>query len=74
MGVFEGTHHADQSQTTKASAKVIAEGPGYYRVVVQAEPLAPGEPTAQFEIYTATASATAMSGWSNLRTAPLECI
>jgi len=51
MGVYEGTYHADQWQTTKASAKVIAEGPGYYRVVVQAESLAPGEPTAQFEIY-----------------------
>jgi len=25
MGVYEGTYHADQSQTTKASAKVIAE-------------------------------------------------
>ena len=51
MGEYAGTYHADQSQTTKATAKVIAEGPGYYRVVVQAEPLTPGEPTAQFEIY-----------------------
>ena len=51
MGEYEGTCHADQSQTTKATAKVIAEGPDYYRVVVMAEPLAPGEPTAQFEIY-----------------------
>ena len=51
MGAYEGTYQADQSQTTKATAKVIAEGPGYYRVVLQAEPLAPGEPTAQFEIY-----------------------
>jgi hypothetical protein len=51
MGAYEGTYQADQSQTTKAMAKVIAEGPGYYRVVIQAEPLAPGEPTAQFEIY-----------------------
>jgi hypothetical protein len=51
MGEYEGTYHADRSQTTKATAKVIAEGPGYYRVVLQAEPLAPGEPTAQFEVY-----------------------
>src|ERR1039458_1834628 len=51
MGAYEGTYQADQSQTTKATAKVIAEGPGYYRVVVQAEPLAPGEPIAKFEIY-----------------------
>jgi hypothetical protein len=51
LGEYEGTFQADQSQTTKATAKVIPEGPGYYRVVVQAEPLSPGEPTAQFEIY-----------------------
>jgi len=51
MGEYEGTYHADQSQTTKATAKVIAEGPNYYRVVVMAEPLVPGQPTAQFEIY-----------------------
>jgi len=51
MGEYEGTFHADRSQKTKATAKVIAEGPGYYRVVLQAEPLVPGEPTAQFEIY-----------------------
>jgi len=51
MGEYDGTYHADQSQTTKASAKVIAEGPGYYRVVIQAEPLVAGDPTAQFEIY-----------------------
>lgn len=51
MGEYEGTFHADRSQNTRATAKVIAEGPGYYRVVLQAEPLMPGEPTAQFEIY-----------------------
>jgi hypothetical protein len=51
MGEYEGTYRADASQTTKATAKVIAEGPGYYRVVLQAEPLVPGAPTAQFEIY-----------------------
>ena len=51
MGLYEGTYRADRSQTTKAIASVIAEGPGYYRVVVQAEPLAPAAPTAQFEIY-----------------------
>jgi hypothetical protein len=51
MGEYEGTFQADQSQTTKATAKVIAEGPSYYRVVIQAEPLTPGEPTTQFEIY-----------------------
>lgn len=51
MGEYEGTCHADRSQKTKATAKVIAEGPSYYRVVLQAEPLVPGEPTAQFEIY-----------------------
>lgn len=51
MGEYEGTYRADDSQTTKATAKVIAEGPGYYRVVLQAEPLASGEPAAQFEIY-----------------------
>ena len=51
MGEYEGSYKADRSQTTKATAKVIAEGPGYYRVVLQAEPLTPGEPTAQFEIY-----------------------
>lgn len=51
IGNYEGTFKADLSQTTKATAKVIAEGPAYYRVVVQAEPLTSGEPTAQFEIY-----------------------
>ncbi len=51
MGEYEGTYRADESQTTKATARVIAEGPGYYRVVVQAQPLKAGEPTAQFEIY-----------------------
>ena len=51
IGDYEGTYQADQSQTTKATAKVIAEGPGYYRVVLQAAPLTPGEPAAQFEIY-----------------------
>jgi hypothetical protein len=51
MGEYEGTYHADRSHTTKATAKVIAEGPAYYRVVLQAEPLVPGAPTAQFEIY-----------------------
>ncbi len=40
MGEYEGTFHADRSQKTRATAKVIAEGPGYYRVVLQAEPLA----------------------------------
>jgi hypothetical protein len=51
IGEYEGTYKADESQSTKATAKVIAEGPAYYRVVLQAEPLATGEPTAQFEIY-----------------------
>jgi hypothetical protein len=51
LGEYEGTFQADQSQTTKAVAKVIAEGPGYYRVVLQAEPLSPGDHAAQFEIY-----------------------
>jgi hypothetical protein len=51
MGEYEGTFHADRSQKTRATAKVIAEGPGYYRVVLQAEPLVPGEPIAPFEIY-----------------------
>ncbi len=51
MGEYEGTYQADRTHFTKAEAKVIAEGPGYYRVVLQAEPLAPGAPTAQFEIY-----------------------
>ena len=51
MGEYEGTYKADRTQTTKATAKVIAEGPGYYRVVLQAEPLTRGEPTAQFEVY-----------------------
>jgi hypothetical protein len=51
MGEYEGTYRADRSQTTKATAKVIAEGPGYYRVVLQAEPLKSGEPTTQLEIY-----------------------
>ena len=50
MGAYEGTYHADRSQATKATGKLIAEGPGYYRLVVQAEPLAPGE-VIQFEIY-----------------------
>ena len=50
-GEYEGTYKADRTQTAKATAKVIAEGPGYYRVVLQAAPLKPGEPTAQFEIY-----------------------
>jgi hypothetical protein len=51
VGEYEGTYQADQSQKTRATAKVIAEGPGYYRVLLQAEPLTPGEPTSQFEIY-----------------------
>ena len=51
MGTYEGVYHADGSRTTKATAKVIKEGPGYYRVVAQAEPLVAGEPTAQFQIY-----------------------
>jgi hypothetical protein len=51
QGEYEGTFHADRSQTTKATAKVIAEGPTYYRVVLQAEPLSSGDSTAQFEIY-----------------------
>jgi hypothetical protein len=51
MGEYEGTFQADRSQKTRATAKVIAEGPGYYRLVLQAEPLVPGEPTAPFEIY-----------------------
>lgn len=51
MGAYQGVYHADRSQNTKATAKVIAEGPGYYRVVVQAEPLAPGDPSIQFEIF-----------------------
>ena len=51
MGEYEGTYQADQSRSTKSTAKVIAEGPGYYRIVVKAQPLRPGEPTDQFEIY-----------------------
>ncbi len=51
MGEYEGTCRADDSHKTKATAKVVAEGPGYYRVLLQAEPLVAGEPTAQFEIY-----------------------
>jgi hypothetical protein len=51
MGEYAGSYKADRTQTTKATAKVIAEGPSYYRVVLQAEPLTPGAPTAQFEIY-----------------------
>ena len=51
MGEDQGTYRAVPSQTTKATAKVIAEGPAYYRVVMQAEALTPGEPSAQFEIY-----------------------
>jgi len=51
MGEYEGTYRADQAQTTKASAKVIAEGPNYYRIVVQAQPITLGQPPAQFEIY-----------------------
>ncbi len=51
MGTYEGVFHADRSQNSKATARVIAEGPGYYRVLVQAEPLSAGDPTLQFEIY-----------------------
>ncbi len=51
MGTYEGDYHADRSQKTTARASVIAEGPGYYRVVVQAAPLSPGDPTIQFEVY-----------------------
>jgi hypothetical protein len=51
MGEYAGTCQADRSHTTKATAKVIAEGPEYYRVVMEAEPLVPGAPAAQFEIY-----------------------
>ncbi|MBL9135573.1 MAG: DUF1080 domain-containing protein [Verrucomicrobiales bacterium] len=58
MGHYEGVYRADRSQTTKATAKVIAEGPSYYRVVVQAEPLAAGDPSIQFEIYGTLQGAT----------------
>ena len=51
VGYYEGVYRASQSQTSKATAKVIAEGPAYYRVVLQAEPLVTGDSTAQFEIY-----------------------
>src|SRR6476469_4515425 len=51
IGNYEGVLKADRSQTAKATAKVIAEGPAYYRVVVQAEPLAAGDVMAQFEIF-----------------------
>lgn len=51
VGEYEGNYMADQSQRAKATAKVIAEGPGYYRVVMQAEALTLGEAPAQFEIY-----------------------
>jgi hypothetical protein len=51
IGNYEGVLKADRSQTTKATAKVIAEGPAYYRVVIQGDPLAPGDAPAQFEIY-----------------------
>lgn len=51
VGEYEGTYQADQAQTTKATAKVIAEGPAYYRVVLQADPLISGGAPAQFEIY-----------------------
>lgn len=51
MGLYEGTYRHDRTQTTKATAKVIAEGPSYYRVLIQAEPLVAGDPTHQFEIY-----------------------
>ena len=51
LGNYEGVLKADRSQTARAMAKVIAEGPAYYRVVVQAEPLATGDAPAQFEIF-----------------------
>jgi hypothetical protein len=51
LGNYEGVLKADRSQTAKATAKVVAEGPVYYRVVVQAEPLAAGDTPAQFEIF-----------------------
>src|SRR5580765_5089359 len=51
LGNYEGVLKADRSQTAKATAKVIAEGPAYYRVVVQAEPLAAGDTPAQFEVF-----------------------
>ncbi len=51
MGNYEGVLKADRSQTANAIAKVIAEGPAYYRVLVQAEPLATGDTPAQFEIF-----------------------
>lgn len=58
MGAYEGTYHADRSQNTKATAKVIAEGPSYYRVVVQAEPLSPGDASIQFEVFGALQGTT----------------
>jgi 3-keto-disaccharide hydrolase len=51
MGEYQGTYQADRSHTTKATADVIPEGPGYYRVVIRAEPLVSDQPTAQFVIY-----------------------
>ncbi|MBL9127736.1 MAG: DUF1080 domain-containing protein [Verrucomicrobiales bacterium] len=51
MGCYEGSYRPDRFRTTRAEAKVIAEGPGYYRVVVQAEPLQAGDATIQFEVF-----------------------
>lgn len=66
MGVYEGTYHADRSQNTKATAKVIAEGPNYYRVVIQAEPLTHGDATFQFEVFgVQQGSAVELFGRSN---------
>lgn len=51
FGVYEGTYKADRTQSTKAVASVIAEGPGYYRVVVQAAPLQAGDGSIPIEIF-----------------------
>jgi len=65
-GSYEGVFQADRTRSTPAKGTVIAEGPGYYRILVQAEPLVPGDPSLQFEVYGVTqGSSVNLFGRSN---------
>ena len=51
VGVYQGTYQADVATTFKATAKVVEQGRGYYRVVLQALPNKPDEEGLDVEIY-----------------------
>lgn len=51
VGEYEGTFTPDKVKTLKATAKVVAEGPDYYRLTLKAEPAQPGQLGADLEIH-----------------------